>query len=1324
MQEEPNVRASWAMHRGSHAMRFKAQASDSEVDMYDQLSCLLGDGRSASMTAPNGPSQQACILQSMREAGNSARDINLAECHGTGTALGDPIEVGALRNVMDPRDTTLALTSSKSNIGHLEGSAGIAGFLKCVGMLMAGTCPPNAHLYSLNPHLDVKAFPCFFDTEAIDSGLNSALTGVSSFGFGGTNGRCDVWGAARFGPNKCGKVMEAEVDQIYTLCPITLGKIDYLTGEPLTRRLAALRRGKRKADVLRDELSRYDVSRYAYDGGFRYRQQEIPEGKEDFPPDSSMFICGSWNGFSMEEMDMDGDNLFSCIITLSQERYELFDLCMDQKEELALFPAVDRAGQIIAVEGPAVNKERKRWCIDGRDTEMCAGTVIQITFQFRSVDRMTVTWKEISEKRRVLALPRRPSYFVSGSFTKWRNVAMKCVDEEDFQEWSTTFRIGQRGREDFHILKEGDKLQAIYPTFPLATGSGEEACGPDEYGSGRHFQVKGMPNDEVELSLYVEDGQVTVRTFTAASRRSRQWESIKGWARHSYSVIQPGGLSAPMTMDARSGVFTCMIDVGQKFDKQAGAFCFHFQVAIDGDSRWVFHPRQVGGLSGEVIVNRPPLHGSGSDLQFTIYSPAPGRNFKITLDLTAEAMAHFGDLGCKLSRDAVAGVGRAAVAMAGCARLKAACDASCSFSFFSQIRSHRASGGKVIELFDTTAKSTMEDAAWSTKMLQASYQRATGWPEHFEHELDELRILGVLGFELRGFGPRPPHRFRSGAVYVGQWCGNQRHGFGRQTWPDGAQYEGTWSNSSASGQGRFKFPDGAVYVGQWRGNRFHGAMVRTTWQMDPPIVASGPAAKRKVELPEITFPFEVHGYRDGVGVEVCNALMRDLATCEKVLSGLLQDDVLFRSDLLRPLRSAVIQLASKLWKGKKAEESVAEPQLSPTTKEPRAEPDVGTCEVKPAQFSRLLYTNPVCILSSCDASMRRNLMTISWLTPMDNQGRFLCSLNKSRHSAGGVLSQRVFVLNVPTAELAQTVLDVGGCSGSCVDKIERFSEALGGCCRPGWEPLEWPGDMDLGAPVFALAGCVAHLVVRVQADLTAASGQDAHHVLSCATLRAVVRRSHWDGKIFSPRHGASPYLTFFGSVACGRCRGQALPNLPKYVEITEEALLAAAVVQGKSLAPHLPSICFTLASLHFRSSKAGGAPLEAIAAKGRTALACAAVANDVESTRLLLDGGALMEALDDSGRTPLALAASYGNADVTQVLVDAGAKVNARDKGQMTPLLWAAVNGNEDVVRSLVASGADIEAADDDGMTAMKLAGVFKRTGVQKCLAEASQKRA
>lgn len=618
------------------------KASASEVDMYDQLSCVLGccinqDGRSASMTAPNGPSQQACILQSMREAGNKARDINLAECHGTGTALGDPIEVGALKNVMDPRDTTLALTSSKSNIGHLEGSAGIAGFLKCVSMLMAGTCPPNAHCYQLNPHLQVGGFPCFFDTEAVDSGLNSALTGVSSFGFGGTNGRCDIWGAARFGPNKCGKVLEAEVDQIYTLCPITLGKIDYLTGEPLSRRLAALHRGKRKADVLRDELARYDVSRYAYNGGFRYRPSS-DVADEELPSDSNIYISGSWNGFALEEMDRDGDNLFSCIITLSQERYELFDICIDQKDEYCFFPATDRAGQLIAVEGPSENKERRKWIIDGREApSMAAGTVIEITFKF-GLDRSKVTWREVSDKRRVLAQPRRTSYHVAGTFTKWRNTAMKCLDESNFMEWSTSFRIGQRGREEFQILKDGDRLQAIYPTFPHAMGAGEEACGPDEYGSGRNFQVKGTPGEEVELTLFVEDGKVTVRAYMATSRRSRQWDSNRGWARHTYAVIQDeGGQTLPMTMNLRRpGVFTCTVVVGKDFDKQAGAYFLNFQVAIDGDSRWVFYPMQAGGLSGEVIVNRPPLHGNGSDVPFSIYSPSPERTFQITLDLTAE----------------------------------------------------------------------------------------------------------------------------------------------------------------------------------------------------------------------------------------------------------------------------------------------------------------------------------------------------------------------------------------------------------------------------------------------------------------------------------------------------------------------------------------------------------------------------------------------------------------------------------------------------------------------------------------------------------------
>mmetsp|Transcript_23023 Transcript_23023/g.48981 ORF Transcript_23023/g.48981 Transcript_23023/m.48981 type:complete len:349 (+) Transcript_23023:88-1134(+) len=71
-------------------------------------------------------------------------------------------------------------------------------------------------------------------------------------------------------------------------------------------------------------------------------------------------------------------------------------------------------------------------------------------------------------------------------------------------------------------------------------------------------------------------------------------------------------------------------------------------------------------------------------------------------------------------------------------------------------------------------------------------------------------------------GPRPPHKFRSGSVYKGQWRGCARHGFGWQTWKDLSCYEGQWAEGAADGQGQFTFPDVGWYIGQWRRNKPHG----------------------------------------------------------------------------------------------------------------------------------------------------------------------------------------------------------------------------------------------------------------------------------------------------------------------------------------------------------------------------------------------------------------------------------------------------------------------------------------------------------------------
>ena len=101
-------------------------------------SCVNQDGRSATITAPSGPAQQRALQNSLRDSELSALEVSLVECHGTGTALGDPIEVGAQEKIYGKErvdQEQLVLSAAKSVIAHLEGAAGVAGITKLVLML-------------------------------------------------------------------------------------------------------------------------------------------------------------------------------------------------------------------------------------------------------------------------------------------------------------------------------------------------------------------------------------------------------------------------------------------------------------------------------------------------------------------------------------------------------------------------------------------------------------------------------------------------------------------------------------------------------------------------------------------------------------------------------------------------------------------------------------------------------------------------------------------------------------------------------------------------------------------------------------------------------------------------------------------------------------------------------------------------------------------------------------------------------------------------------------------------------------------------------------
>ncbi|HUN22977.1 MAG TPA: beta-ketoacyl synthase N-terminal-like domain-containing protein, partial [Anaerolineales bacterium] len=153
-------------------------------------SAVNQDGRSNGLTAPNRHAQSAVIRQALQVAQVQPAQIGYIEAHGTGTPLGDPIEISALQDVFDGQgDTPLWVGSVKTNIGHLEAAAGIAGLLKGVLALQYGQLPIHRNFSQLNPHIHLHqsririASPTFAELPA----EMPSLMGVSSFGFGGTN---------------------------------------------------------------------------------------------------------------------------------------------------------------------------------------------------------------------------------------------------------------------------------------------------------------------------------------------------------------------------------------------------------------------------------------------------------------------------------------------------------------------------------------------------------------------------------------------------------------------------------------------------------------------------------------------------------------------------------------------------------------------------------------------------------------------------------------------------------------------------------------------------------------------------------------------------------------------------------------------------------------------------------------------------------------------------------------------------------------------------------------------------------------------------------
>jgi acyl transferase domain-containing protein/predicted O-methyltransferase YrrM len=170
--------------------------SDAQRDGDNILAQIRGsavnqDGPSGGFTVPNGPSQEKVIRQALANGGIEPEQVSYIEAHGTGTSLGDPIEINSLNKVFGSGhslENPLIVGSVKSNMGHLESAASIAGLIKVVLSLQHKEIPPHLHFKKPNPHIDWDAFPIVVPT-SLRPWLtrDRRIAGLSSFSFSGTN---------------------------------------------------------------------------------------------------------------------------------------------------------------------------------------------------------------------------------------------------------------------------------------------------------------------------------------------------------------------------------------------------------------------------------------------------------------------------------------------------------------------------------------------------------------------------------------------------------------------------------------------------------------------------------------------------------------------------------------------------------------------------------------------------------------------------------------------------------------------------------------------------------------------------------------------------------------------------------------------------------------------------------------------------------------------------------------------------------------------------------------------------------------------------------
>jgi polyketide synthase-associated protein len=618
--------------------------------------CVAGsfvnqDGRSASLTAPHGPSQTKMIKTSLKMSGLVPNEVNIGECHGTGTALGDPIEVGAIQSAIGKRTIPYYLTSAKSIHGHLEAGAGLLGFSKCLMMIRAAACPGNVHFSSINPNLMFDGFPCAITSELSDTSVSSTCCGVSSFGATGTNGRADVMGPCYLGVYSKASVRTKKrnlqnAQFISKPCPICSGPMCWLCG--LAKPLETGGEPHRCSRI-REVGADYACCSLCYSGEHRYVEKAL--ALEGCPEDAELYITGSWDAWSSDHKmaAREGqEGSFEFDVVLGDTCVERFKIKINKSGKQALYPEKNNADTSVRISGPGEPPGEASWMIDGRDESLVPGSVVQVVFTWRNGIKR-IDWKPTAQTSKQDFVH---EYAISGSWIGWkpRKMALVKADPDEMSEsFEATIDIGPFGWEAFRFIRDKDASQIIHPAFSSKmqppesvsqlkfevsrldgaepTPAGTQVKGPDDNTCDTSFVVRGEYQTRVSVVLTLQKGEIIVRASSAYW--STTWRSGTGWQRHKFYAtgnFNSWGFSEMAVCANTPGTF--MLDI--PVERQE---VIRFQIAEDMDAARTLWPSKDDADSGEAIVEGPSVNVAGKCWQ--IVRPPGAHTMRILLDLKA-----------------------------------------------------------------------------------------------------------------------------------------------------------------------------------------------------------------------------------------------------------------------------------------------------------------------------------------------------------------------------------------------------------------------------------------------------------------------------------------------------------------------------------------------------------------------------------------------------------------------------------------------------------------------------------------------------------------